>query len=262
MLQKKGIDVVLLDMQYFPRAEKVRDFARYLVAMRQIAEADKIPILQRFAIMKHLVTSAQYTARQLLAKDLFHPNDLTYGCLGHMLAEALQSEAARTEQREVRSRKPARQARRREPGRKLTTIPADSRQVTGAVGAAPDQAPPALSPPGVDALHQPAPGLGLAQACGLGDGDLEIVELRLDLLRRQHAEPRHQHRALEHRGLRAVEPFHGRWLAFVHEAAGKARALLILGHMLDGELPVRDRTLEHGARHLCRGLQSASLASR
>ncbi len=95
LMQKKGIDVVLLDMQYFPRAEKVRDFARYLVAMRQIAEARKLPIVQRYAIMKHLVTSAQFTARQLLAKDLFHPNDVTYGCLGRLMAEALQSEVAR-----------------------------------------------------------------------------------------------------------------------------------------------------------------------
>jgi lysophospholipase L1-like esterase len=95
MLQKKGVDVVLLDMQYFPRAEKVRDFARYLVAMRQIAEARKVPIVQRFAIMKHLVTSAQFTAQQLLAPDLFHPNDVTYGCLGRLMAEALQGEVAR-----------------------------------------------------------------------------------------------------------------------------------------------------------------------
>jgi hypothetical protein len=82
-------------MQYFPRAEKVRDFARYLVAMRQIAETRGVPIVQRFAIMKHLVTSAQFTAQQLLAADLFHPNDVTYGCLGHLMADALQGEVAR-----------------------------------------------------------------------------------------------------------------------------------------------------------------------
>ena len=91
-LQAAGIDVVLLDMQYFPRAEKVRDFPRFLVAMRQIAEQRRIPILQRFAIMKHLVTSAQYTPQQLLAADQFHPNDISYGCLGRMMADALQGE--------------------------------------------------------------------------------------------------------------------------------------------------------------------------
>jgi lysophospholipase L1-like esterase len=91
-LQRAGIDVVLLDMQYFPKAEKVRDFPRFLVAMRQIADQRRIPIMQRFAIMKHLVTSAQFTPQQLLAADLFHPNDFSYGCLGRIMAEALQGE--------------------------------------------------------------------------------------------------------------------------------------------------------------------------
>jgi len=109
-LQKSGVDVVLLDMQYFPRAEKIRDFARYLVAMRQIAEARKVPIVQRYAIMKHLVTSAQFTARQLLAKDLFHPNDLTYGCLGRLMADALQGEVVRGTVRVKYPAEPAKQA--------------------------------------------------------------------------------------------------------------------------------------------------------
>ena len=95
-LQQAGIDVVLLDMQYFPRADTIAAFPRYLAALRQIAEARKVPILQRFAIMKYLVTSAQYTPQQLLAPDLFHPNDFTYGCLGRFLADALQDEVGRS----------------------------------------------------------------------------------------------------------------------------------------------------------------------
>ncbi len=95
LLQQARIDVVLLDMQYFPRAETITGFPRYLAAMRQIAEARKVPILQRFAIMKYLVTSAHYAPQQLLAADLFHPNDFTYGCMGRFLADALQDEVGR-----------------------------------------------------------------------------------------------------------------------------------------------------------------------
>jgi len=95
-LKKSGIDVILLDMQYFPRAEKIDGFFKYLQAMRQIAEMRKIPILRRFAIMKHLVKSSQFTARQLLAKDLFHLNDVSYGCLGSFLADAVQARVAKT----------------------------------------------------------------------------------------------------------------------------------------------------------------------
>ena len=112
-LQRAGIDVVLLDMQYFPKAEKVRDFPRFLVAMRQIADQRRIPILQRYAIMKHLVTSAQYTPQQLLAADQFHPNDLGYGCIGRMMADALQGDVvdfAKTAAQRKHPAAPAKQA--------------------------------------------------------------------------------------------------------------------------------------------------------
>ncbi|MBZ0211830.1 MAG: SGNH/GDSL hydrolase family protein [Hyphomicrobium sp.] len=111
LLQRAGIDVVLLDMQYFPKAEKVRDFPRFLVAMRQIAEQRRIPILQRFAIMKHFVTSAQYTPQQLLAADQFHPNDLSYRCLGRMMADALEGEVADVAKTAVKAKHPAEPAK-------------------------------------------------------------------------------------------------------------------------------------------------------
>ena len=110
-MQRAGIDVVLLDMQYFPKAEKVRDFPRFLVAMRQIAEQRRIPIMQRFAIMKHLVTTAQFTPQQLLAADLFHPNDLSYGCLGRIMAEALQGEVVDTTKVAAKKKYPAEPAK-------------------------------------------------------------------------------------------------------------------------------------------------------
>lgn len=91
-MQRAGIDVVLLDMQYYPRSEKVSSYPRYIAAIRQIAEQRGIPVLRRYAIMKHLVSSAQYTAKQLLAADGFHLSDTGYGCLGHIVADALQDE--------------------------------------------------------------------------------------------------------------------------------------------------------------------------
>jgi lysophospholipase L1-like esterase len=110
-LQRAGVDVVLLDMQYFPKAEKVRDFPRFLVAMRQIADQRHIPIMQRYAIMKHLVTSAQFTAQQLLASDQFHPNDFSYGCLGRVMAEALQGEVTDFAKATVQRKYPAEPAK-------------------------------------------------------------------------------------------------------------------------------------------------------
>ena len=84
-----------------------------LPVRRQLAEQRNIPILQRYAIMRHLITTAQYTPQQLLASDQFHPNDLSYGCLGRMMADALQDEVtdfAKTVAKRKYPAEPAKQA--------------------------------------------------------------------------------------------------------------------------------------------------------
>lgn len=88
----QGIDVVLLDMQYFPRGEKLPVYKEYLRVMRQVAEERKIPILHRYDIMKHFVTTAQFTQSQMLSSDKFHQNDFGYGCLSDLLADAIEGD--------------------------------------------------------------------------------------------------------------------------------------------------------------------------
>ena len=89
-LRTAGIDVVLVDMQYFPRSERVAVYGDYLRAMRRVAERQKVALFQRYAIMKHLVNSGQHTPEQLLAPDNFHLNDLSYGCLADLMADAIE----------------------------------------------------------------------------------------------------------------------------------------------------------------------------
>jgi lysophospholipase L1-like esterase len=91
-LRSAGIDVVLVDMQFYPRSERVAVYGDYLKAMRMVAERESVPLFRRFAIMKHLVKSGQYTSDQLLAPDNFHLNDLSYGCLADLLADAIEEQ--------------------------------------------------------------------------------------------------------------------------------------------------------------------------
>ena len=42
--------------------------------------------------MKHLVKSGQHTPEQLLAPDNFHLNDLSYGCLADLMADAIEEQ--------------------------------------------------------------------------------------------------------------------------------------------------------------------------
>ncbi len=89
-IKAAGIDVVLVNQQYYPRSERVAGYGEYLRIMREVAAAEQVPLFRRYAIMKHLVVSKQHTSEELLAPDNFHLNDLSYGCLADLMADAIE----------------------------------------------------------------------------------------------------------------------------------------------------------------------------
>lgn len=89
-----GADVVLVDQQFYPRFAKLKDGPGYVAAMREVAGPLNVPVVQRFRIMQHLISSAQFTAQTLLGPDQFHLNDKSYDCMGRLLAQSLRSAAA------------------------------------------------------------------------------------------------------------------------------------------------------------------------
>lgn len=88
-IRASGADIVLLGMQYYPKSARVALYKDYIVTMREVANELNVPLLNRFAIMKHFVETAQYTPAQLLAPDLFHQNDFSYGCMSRLLVDAI-----------------------------------------------------------------------------------------------------------------------------------------------------------------------------
>lgn len=98
-LKAQGIDVILVDMQFYPRSERVAGFLDYLRAMRAASEAHGIALFQRYAIMRHMVRSGQHSPEELLAPDNFHLNDLSYGCLADLMADGIEDQlkAGRTD---------------------------------------------------------------------------------------------------------------------------------------------------------------------
>jgi hypothetical protein len=95
-LTTHGIDVILLDMQFYPRSEHLPGYRDYLNVMWEVGKEKNVPVLHRFKIMKYWVTSLQFSPDQLLAPDHFHPNDLTYGCLADLLADSIQDGLGRS----------------------------------------------------------------------------------------------------------------------------------------------------------------------
>jgi lysophospholipase L1-like esterase len=93
-LRRHGIDVILVQMQFYPKSERVQGYTDYLRVMHEVAASEEIPLFRRFTIMKHFIKSGQFTAAQLLSPDLFHMNDLSYGCLAVLMADAIEDQMA------------------------------------------------------------------------------------------------------------------------------------------------------------------------
>jgi hypothetical protein len=84
-LQKAGVDVVLVNLQYSPRTETMISAPPYLDNMRVVAQQHDVPLFDRFAIMRHWNDSGDF--------DLFsttHGVDLAkrvHACLGRALTQ-------------------------------------------------------------------------------------------------------------------------------------------------------------------------------
>ena len=96
----------------------------------------------------------------------------------------------------------------------------------------------------------------LAGPGGLLHGDLEIAELALDLLPRQHVQAARQDRRLDHRRLGPVEALERRVVRLEHDLAMQVRTLLVLLDARDLQLGMGERGIEHAARHAGRPLAS------
>jgi lysophospholipase L1-like esterase len=88
-LHAAGVDVVLMDLQYWPKAEDLAHYGDYLQAMAEVARDEGVPLLRRSALMRHWLVSGQFPPDALLSADRFHMADLSYGCLADVLAQAL-----------------------------------------------------------------------------------------------------------------------------------------------------------------------------
>ncbi|MBI5320330.1 SGNH/GDSL hydrolase family protein [Bradyrhizobium sp.] len=84
-LQKAGVDVVLVNLQYSPRTETMTSVPPYLDTMRVVAQQHDIPLFDRFAIMRHWNDSGDF--------DLFsstHGAELAkrvHACIGRALSK-------------------------------------------------------------------------------------------------------------------------------------------------------------------------------
>ncbi len=93
-LKAAGFDVIIMDMQFAPKVlahPLYRDMERSLAVL---AKELGVPVFRRFALMQHWIASGQLDFTTMLSPDGLHMNDLTYGCIGRALADAVIERAA------------------------------------------------------------------------------------------------------------------------------------------------------------------------
>jgi acyl-CoA thioesterase I len=93
LAQDAGIDVMLMDSQRAPRYDAKVYGNEFLRRVRMAAEANRVPLIQRHAIMSHWLDSAQFTMESMIHADGLHMVDASYVCLGRVVARMIARQA-------------------------------------------------------------------------------------------------------------------------------------------------------------------------
>ena len=83
-LQKAGVDVVLINLQYSPRTETMISGSPYLDTIRVVAQEHSVPSFDRFAIMRHWNDAGDFDLF-----STFHGTDMAkkvHACIGRALS--------------------------------------------------------------------------------------------------------------------------------------------------------------------------------
>jgi lysophospholipase L1-like esterase len=88
-----GAEVILMDPQYAPHVLRDPDARPMVALLAKIGAETGVPVFRRFALMQYWHEAREIAFSDILAPDLFHMNDWSYGCLARNLAAALVANA-------------------------------------------------------------------------------------------------------------------------------------------------------------------------
>jgi acyl-CoA thioesterase-1 len=91
-----GIEVLLMSPQFAPRFESVANRMMFIDYLYAVAERERVPVFHRYEVMKHWISSGQFTNRTMINPDGLHLTDLSYRCLGALVARMVGAPAVAT----------------------------------------------------------------------------------------------------------------------------------------------------------------------
>lgn len=89
--RQAGVDLVLLDQQFYPRIPDVPRYERYVRTVGQVAAAAEVGVFSRYEMMKAWDRTHPGLLDAMLSGDRFHMGDRGYRCLARALAEEIAS---------------------------------------------------------------------------------------------------------------------------------------------------------------------------
>jgi acyl-CoA thioesterase-1 len=88
-MKERGIDVVLMDLQYAPGVLARPAWAEMERLIADIARQSRVGLFRRFEIMQQWDHTGQLAPAAMIGPDGLHMTDASYGCLADQLADAL-----------------------------------------------------------------------------------------------------------------------------------------------------------------------------
>jgi acyl-CoA thioesterase-1 len=88
-LQAAGIDVVMMDLQWLPRAGRYPQYDAYRAVLRKTAEAHGVAVFPRYGMMRDWARSKRFSSEELVGMDGLQMVDAGYRCLAIRIADGI-----------------------------------------------------------------------------------------------------------------------------------------------------------------------------
>jgi acyl-CoA thioesterase I len=88
-IKTAGADVMLMDLQYAPRVLLHGRYHEMLRVLAAVAQSTDVPLVRRFAMMRHWAEDGTLPLPVMLAKDRLHMSDTSYDCLARQVARQI-----------------------------------------------------------------------------------------------------------------------------------------------------------------------------
>ncbi len=85
-LHEKGVDVVLVDIQYSPQTDSIYDFQPYLDYLWRVGEAEDANVFGRYAIMRFYTEEGSFDPGASAPAEQMRNAAFVHGCLAKKLA--------------------------------------------------------------------------------------------------------------------------------------------------------------------------------